>query len=189
MCLNNCKEVNNETDITCYKYVKIRPNIDGQFTIASPVYENFTWAIGFCAHSVPAASHYPDNNVNAYIGKGFFHTLESYYTAVREARRNGTYNDRMAVVECTIPKSATVYSGFVNGLITGGYASTSLMVNRIVYLDKPEYNRKWYKGLSRKIEEYKNYRKQMKVFNRIKNYFSLNEINCRFDPEEDMIHK
>lgn len=182
MCLNVCKKVNNETDITCYKYVKIKPNIDGQFTIVSPFYEDFTWVIGCCVYSEP------DNKVDeSIIGRGFFHTFKSYYTAVREARCSCIHGGIMAVVECIIPKGTTVYSGLVNGSVVKGYASTCLMANRIVYLDKPEYNRKWYKGLSAKIEEYKNYRKQMKVFNKIKEHFNLNKINCRFNPEDNMI--
>ena len=186
MCLNNCKIVYPTTDIICYKYVKIRPDSDNHFTIVSPYYQKCPWVIGCCVYSNPVDSDYPDN-VEKCIGHGFFHTLKSYYSAVREACCNGPYDDRMAVVECIIHKGATVYSGIVNWSIDEGYASTYLMVNRIVYLDKPEYDKKWYKGLSRKIEEYKNYRKQMKVFNKIKEYFNLNETNCSFNPKGDMI--
>lgn len=186
MCLSNCKQVANESDITCYKYVVIKHDKDSKYiAICSPFHSSYRWRLGQTYYSHPLKEDYP-NSDNGYrdIGIGFFHVMSSPYRAIDIAKEFNPdeEDDIMAVIQCTIPDKhkADTYYGDVNGSGDVGYATNCLKTEKIIYLDKPKFSWCKYCSIGENIRDYKRYRKRMKAYNEIKKEFNLDESNCYF---------
>ena len=186
MCLYNCKKVNNETEITCYKYVIIRHDKNsGYITVHSPFHYGFTWNVPSKNYfSNPMEEDYPQENNNE-IGIGFFHVLTSPYAAIKNAHDyciSCETGEFMAVIECVIPDrhNADTFYGDVNGTEEVGYATTHLRTNKIVYLYTPVYSWDKHENVFYNIKMYGIYRRKMRMFNKIKKHFGLDNSNCQF---------
>lgn len=192
MCLNNCKKVNNETEITCYKYVVIKywKNSE-QIFIHSPFHGFFKWNVpSMYYYSNPMKEDYPSDINKNYIGAGFFHVLASTYTAIKNAHEycdSCETGEFMAVIECVIPdrRKADTFYGNVNNTGEVGYATTHLKTSKIVYLDKPVYSWNKRENIFYNIKMHGIYRRKMRMFNKIKKHFSLDDSNCQFTFNEE----
>lgn len=184
MCLCNCTKVNNDSDILCYKYVVIKHS-GKRITICSPFHPSFHWDFsGKHYYSYPAKENYPNERNRYGIGPGFFHVMSSFNRTVGSAHQFEVddEDDIVAVFECTIPNSsnADTFYGDINDSKDDGFATTHLIVNKIIYLDKPIFYWNEHSTIFENLSDYRRYRKRMRAFNDIKKRFGLNETNCNF---------
>ena len=140
MCLKKVTLITTDKDVTVYKYLIVRPNLDpmsDEKLYKSPIYYQY-WSVGM-THTVDLFQRKEVEGSNlgdVVVYGGFFHSFaavgDTVYAAAKYYAQNKQYKDEVVVGEFTIPKGYKVFTGKVNQTTADGYASETLRFERVM---------------------------------------------------------